>query len=252
MAGRSVLVTAGANGIGLHVARAFAGQGDRVHICDIDPAALEAATAEHASITGSLCDVADLAAVERWMGEAVARLGGIDVLVNNAGIAGPTASVESLTPADWERVLAVNLTGTFNVSRLAIPYLKRSASGVVLVMSSLAGKSGYPQRSVYATTKWGLIGFAKSLAMELGEHGVRVNAILPGAVEGPRADRVLQGRAEASGRSIEEVTREALANQSLKRFVDPAEIGVLAVFLASDAARSISGQAISIDNDARI
>jgi NAD(P)-dependent dehydrogenase (short-subunit alcohol dehydrogenase family) len=249
--GKRVLVTAGAGGIGLSITRAFAAAGAKVHICDIDADALAAVTGG-AAITGSACDVADLAAVERWVDEGARRLGGVDVLVNNAGIAGPTQSVEAMAPQDWERVLAVNLTGTFNVTRLAIPHLKRSAAGVVLIMSSLAGKSGYPLRSPYATTKWGLIGLTKTLAMELGDDGIRVNAILPGAVEGPRAQRVLQGRADAGGLSLEQVTQAALANQSLKRFVPPDEIAELALFLASDGARSISGQAISIDNDARV
>jgi NAD(P)-dependent dehydrogenase (short-subunit alcohol dehydrogenase family) len=249
MPAQRVLVTAGAGGIGLEIARAFAAGGARVHICDIDEAALTAVLAADARITGAVCDVADRTAVGRMVGEAVDTLGGLDVLVNNAGISGPTAPVESLEPGAWDQVLAVNLTGTFDVTRAAIPHLKRSPAGVILVMSSLAGKHGYPSRSAYATTKWGLIGFAKTLAMELGEDGVRVNAILPGAVEGPRAQRVFEGRASQSGRPIEEVRAGALANQSLKRFVGPDEVAALALFLASDAARGISGQAISIDGD---
>jgi enoyl-ACP reductase-like protein len=139
----------------------------------------------------------------------------------------------------------------FNVTRLSIPYLKQSGSGVIIIMSSLAGRFGYPDRSPYATTKWGLIGLTKTLSIELGEADIRVNAILPGAVEGPRLQHVFEGRASASGKSIAEVTKEALANQSIKRFVDPRDIAALAMFLASDSARSISGQMIPIDGDSQ-
>ena len=178
---------------------------------------------------------------------AVDTLGGIDVLVNNAGISGPTTPVEHLDPDHWEQVLAVNLTGTFNVTRLAIPHLKQSAAGLILIMSSLGGRFGYPNRSPYATTKRGLIGFAETLALELGADGIRTNVIAPGAVEGDRIRRVLQGRAETSGRTLDEVTADTLSIQAVKRFVDPADIAAMAVFLASERAKSISGQTIAID-----
>ena len=178
-------------------------------------------------------------------------LGGLDVLVNNAGIAGPTASVEQFDPDAWDAVLRVNLTGTFNVTRACIPHLKRATDGSILVMSSLAGRFGYPNRSAYSTTKWGLVGFTKTLSRELGDFGIRVNAILPGAVEGPRIEQVLAGRAQASGRSVEQERAAALGNQSIKRFVPPQEIAALALFLASSAGRSISGQILPIDGDSQ-
>jgi NAD(P)-dependent dehydrogenase (short-subunit alcohol dehydrogenase family) len=139
--------------------------------------------------------------VESFIKAATDTLGGIDVLINNAGIAGLTASVEEMAPDQWDAVLAVNLTGTFNVTRLATPHLKRSDAGVIIIMSSVGGRFGCPNRSPYATTKRGLIGLTETLAIELGGAGIRVNAIAPGAVEGDRIQSVLQGRAEASGRS---------------------------------------------------
>jgi NAD(P)-dependent dehydrogenase (short-subunit alcohol dehydrogenase family) len=181
--------------------------------------------------------------------EATAALGGLDVLVNNAGISGPTAPVEAMDPDAWDFVVRVNLTGTFNVTRLAIPYLKQSGSGVILNMSSVAGRFGYPNRSPYCATKWGLVGFTKTLSMELGGFGIRANAILPGAVQGPRLRKVFAGRASMSGQSVEEVRQEAMRTQSLKTMVDPDDVAALAVFLASDAAKSISGQIMPIDND---
>jgi NAD(P)-dependent dehydrogenase (short-subunit alcohol dehydrogenase family) len=249
--GQRVLVTAGAGGIGRAIATAFASAGARVHVCDVDAPALSALRAQAPAIGTTVCDIADRGAVQRMVAEAAAALGGLDVLVNNAGIAGPAASVADLDPDAWEAVLRVNLTGTFLVTQAAIPHLKQSAAGSIVVMSSLAGRFGYPNRSPYSTTKWGLIGFTKTLSRELGGFGIRVNAILPGAVEGPRLQQVFTGRASVSGRTVGEEEAAALANQSLKRFVDPADIASLAVFLASDAARSISGQMIPIDGDSQ-
>lgn len=249
--GQRVLITAGAGGIGRAIAMAFAAAGARVHACDIDAAALDDLRMQAPGVTTSVCDMADRRAVQGMVEEAVAALGGLDVLVNNAGIAGPTASVADMDPDAWDAVLRVNLTGTFTVTQAAIAHLKGSAAGSIIVMSSLAGRFGYPNRSPYATTKWGLIGFTKTLSRELGEFGIRVNAILPGAVSGPRIQRVFEGRASASGRSVAQEEAAALANQSIKRFVDPADIAALAVFLASDAARSISGQMIPIDGDSQ-
>jgi NAD(P)-dependent dehydrogenase (short-subunit alcohol dehydrogenase family) len=159
--GQRVLVTAGAGGIGRATATAFAAAGARVHVCDIDTAALNALSAQVPGITTSVCDVADRDAMQGMVHDVIATLGGLDVLVNNAGISGPTASVEDMDPAAWEAVLRVNLTGTFIVTQAAIPHLKHSAAGSIVVMSSLAGRFGYPNRSPYSTTKWGLIGFTR-------------------------------------------------------------------------------------------
>jgi NAD(P)-dependent dehydrogenase (short-subunit alcohol dehydrogenase family) len=252
---KRVLVTAGAAGIGRAIVQAFTTAGAAVHVCDLDGSALAELRAQLPGVTTSVCDIGERGAVEAMVAEAAAALGGLDVLVNNAGISGPTASVESMDPDAWEAVLRINLTGTFNVTRHAIPHLKRSGlesgDAAILVMSSLAGRFGYPNRSPYSTSKWGLIGFTKTLARELGEFGIRVNAILPGAVDGPRIERVLEGRAAASGRSVDEERAAALANQSIRRFVAPEDIGALAVFLASGAARSISGQIVPIDGDSQ-
>ena len=245
------LVTAGAAGIGRAIAQAFAAAGARVHVCDLDAAALQTLRADTPGISTSVCDIGDRAAIGTMVAEAVQALGGLDVLVNNAGIAGPTASVEQFDPDAWDAVLRVNLTGTFNVTRACIPHLKRATDGSILVMSSLAGRFGYPNRSAYSTTKWGLVGFTKTLSRELGDFGIRVNAILPGAVEGPRIEQVLAGRAQASGRSVEQERAAALGNQSIKRFVPPQEIAALALFLASSAGRSISGQILPIDGDSQ-
>jgi NAD(P)-dependent dehydrogenase (short-subunit alcohol dehydrogenase family) len=244
---RKVLITAGAAGIGKHIAAAFLAAGDDVYACDINSDALKTASTELPGLKTGVCDVTDRVQSKNMVLEAAEKLGGIDILVNNAGTSGPTAPVQDLDPDQWEQVLRVNLNGTFLATKHAIPYLIRSGSGVIIIMSSAAGRFGYPNRSAYSTAKWGLIGFMKTLSIELGAHDVRVNAILPGAVQGDRIQRVFEGRAKATGKSPEEVSALAMAKQSLKRLVDPDEIAGLAVFLASDAAKSISGQALGID-----
>jgi len=231
------------------MARSFAAAGARVAVIDVDAAGLESLRGELPGLVTGTCDLADLAQIEESVPRCLAALDGLDVLINNAGIAGPTALVEDYDPAEWERVMRVNLGGTFNVTRLAIPELKRSRGGSIINMSSAAGRFGYPQRSAYSASKWGIVGFTKTLAMELGEFGIRANAILPGPVAGERMERVLAGRAANSGRSVEEERAGGMRNQSLKYFTEAGEIAALALFLASDAARSISGQALPIDGD---
>lgn len=246
-----VLVTAGASGIGKEIARAFAAGGANVCVCDIDVKALETAAKDIPGLITTACDISKRPDIERMVADAVKGLGGLDVLVNNAGISGPTAPVEEMDPEEWEKVLQIDLTGTFNVTRLAIPHLKKSRAGVIINMSSIAGRFGYANRSPYCTAKWGLIGFTKTLSIELGEFGIRANAILPGAVGGARIEKVFEGRAEATRKPVEEIREEAMAVQSIKQFVDPKDIAALAVFLASDAGKSISGQMLPIDNDAQ-
>jgi len=244
-----VLITAGAGGIGREIARAFTAQGGKVYVSDIDEAALTAIRKDIPGVTAAHCDMASRTALERMVPEAVAALGGLDVLVNNAGIAGPTLPVDQMPPAEWDRVVAISLTAMFDVSRLAIPHLKKSKGGCIINLSSIAGRGGFPNRSPYAATKWGVIGLTKTLSMELGEWNIRANAIAPGAVGGERIERVFAGRASISGRSVEEEREHAMSVQSIKGFVDPKDIAALCLFLASDAAKAISGQVIPIDND---
>ncbi|WP_345797401.1 SDR family oxidoreductase [Castellaniella sp. MT123] len=246
-----VLITAGAAGIGKEIARAFTAGGAKVCVCDINEQALETAAKDIPGLKTIVCDISRRQDIERMVAAAADALGGLDVLVNNAGIAGPTAPVETADPDQWEAVMTVDVIGTFHVTRLAIPYLKKSAAGSIIVMSSVGGRFGYPNRSAYCTAKMGLIGFAKTLSRELGPYNIRCNAIAPGAVGGDRIERVLQGRADAEHKTLDEVRQAAMSIQSLKRFVDPKDIAALAVFLASEAGKSISGQVIPIDNDAQ-
>ncbi|HEY8624199.1 MAG TPA: SDR family oxidoreductase, partial [Casimicrobiaceae bacterium] len=215
--GARVLVTAGANGIGLATARAFAQQGARVHVCDVDGAALDALGTTDATLGRSVCDVADRASVARLFADVVRSFGGLDVLVNNAGIAGPTARCEDLDPEAWERTLAVNITGQFHCARLAIPYLRQSRNASIVNLSSAAGRFGFPLRTPYAASKWAVIGFTKSLSMELGPDGIRVNAVCPGSVAGPRIESVIADKAAARGVAPDVVRDAMVAKASLKR-----------------------------------
>jgi NAD(P)-dependent dehydrogenase (short-subunit alcohol dehydrogenase family) len=249
ISGLRVLITAGAGGIGLKVAEAFLREGARVHVCDVDDKALAGLKRSHPSLTASRADVADRGQVAALFKEALAALGGLDCLVNNAGIAGPTGPVHEINPEDWDRCLAVCITGQFNCARLAVPHLKQSRNASMINLASAAGKFGFPNRSPYAAAKWGVVGFTKTLAMELGGDGIRVNAILPGTVEGERIRRVFEAKAQVAGRSMAEIRAASLALASIKEMVQPEQLADMMVFLASPRGRTISGQAISIDSD---
>jgi NAD(P)-dependent dehydrogenase (short-subunit alcohol dehydrogenase family) len=250
--GLRVLVTAGASGIGRETARAFIAEGAKVHVCDVDPKALRALARSDPRITRTRADVADRKDVERLFREALKVLGRLDVLVNNAGIAGPTGRVEEIAPRDWDRCLAVNITGQFNCARLAVPYLRKSKNPSIVNLSSAAGRLGFSMRTPYASSKWAVVGFTKSLAKELGPDGIRVNAIQPGIVEGERINRVFEAKAKARGISFEEMREEALSFTSMRTSVTPQQIADAIVFICSPRGRTISGQAISICGDTQM
>jgi len=250
LVGKRVLVTGAASGIGAVIATHFADAGAGVHVCDSDAAALESFLAAHPGIGGTRTDVADAAGVERLFDEALARLGGLDVLVNNAGVAGPAGPVEEMDVEGWGRTLDVNLTGAFLCVRAAVPALKAAGGGSIAVMSSNAGTMGLPYRAPYVTTKWGLIGLVKTLAMEVGPHGIRVNAICPGDVEGERISRVIAREAENRGLSVDEVRAERTQAVSLRSMVTAADVARLVLFVCSGAGARISGQALLVDGNA--
>lgn len=249
-AGLRVLVTAGAGGIGAAIARAFLQSGARVHVCDVDPAGLARLSDAVPQATCSVADASSASDVDLVFSDVVATLGGLDVLVNNAGISGPTGKIEDIEAGDWERTVSVNLNSQYYFARRAVPLLRQSsAHPCVLAMSSVAGRLGYPLRTPYASTKWGIIGLTKSLAIELGPQGIRVNAILPGTVEGERMNGVIAARAAAEGVSAEEMRSQYLGRISLRRMVTVDDIAAMALFLCSPAARNVTGQAISVDGN---
>ncbi len=247
-----VLVTAGAGGIGLEIARAFVAEGARVHVCDVDKSSLRKLSRTDPKITRSVCDVSDRRQVAKLFRETLATLKGLDVLVNNAGIAGPTGKVDEIAPEDWDRTLAIDITGQFNCTRLAVPHLRKSRNASIVNLSSAAGRLGFPLRTPYSAAKWAVVGFTKSLAAELGPEGIRVNAIQPGIVAGERIDRVMANKAKARGISAAEMLKEALSVVSMRTTVTPQQIADQVVFLCSQRGRTISGQAISICGDTQM
>jgi NAD(P)-dependent dehydrogenase (short-subunit alcohol dehydrogenase family) len=251
MMNQRVLITAGAGGIGLAIAKAYVTAGARVHIADVNAAAVQEIIQQYPTITGTVGDISKPTDLDTLFHDVQKQLGGLDVLVNNAGIAGVTTPVTDYPIDTWNAVVNINLTGTFMVTQRAIPLLKQSPAGSIIVMSSLAGRFGYANRVAYSTTKWGLVGFTKTLSLELGPFGITANSIHPGAVDGPRIQTVFEGRAKVSRRTVEEEIESAMANQSVKKFVDPADIAALALFLTGPNARTISGQMFPIDGDSK-
>jgi NAD(P)-dependent dehydrogenase (short-subunit alcohol dehydrogenase family) len=249
LTGARVLVTAGAAGIGRGIVEAFAAEGAKVFTCDVDAAGLATLPP---GIGHRVTDVADRAQVATLMEEAVGFLGGLDILVNNAGIAGPTGKVEEINPEDWDRCLTVCLTSQFNLARLAVPHLRQSSNASIVNLSSAAGHLGFALRSPYAAAKWGVIGFTKSLSIELGEAGIRVNAILPGLVAGDRQRRVLEAKAQQRGLPFAEVEKAAFSYVSIKDYVTPQQLADQIMFICSPRGRTISGQAIAVDGDTRM
>jgi NAD(P)-dependent dehydrogenase (short-subunit alcohol dehydrogenase family) len=242
--GQRVLITGGGSGIGRAMAEAFADAGARVWVTDRDAGAL-ADLPE--GWRGTVCDAADEAGVAALFEEVEAALGGLDTLCANAGTAGPTARIEDVALAEWRACVSVNLEGAFLAARAAAPMMKRQGAGAIVLTSSTAGLFGYPNRAPYAAAKWAVIGLMKTLAMELGPCGIRANAICPGAVEGPRMEGVLAREAAAKGTTRDAIYAGYASGTSMRTWVEARDIAAMAVFLASDAARRVSGQVIAVD-----
>lgn len=241
---KRVLITAGGSGIGRAMAEAFHKAGARVWVADVDAGALASCppTWERTPL-----DVCDEAAVEALFARIRASWGGLDILCANAGIAGPTAPIETIEVAAWRHCLAVNLEGAFLFAKHATPHMKTQRSGAIILTSSTAGIYGYPNRAPYSASKWAINGLMKTLAMELGPYGIRANSICPGAVEGPRMEAVMAREAAAKGTTRDAIYAGYAGGTSMRSFVSAEDIAAMAVFLASDAARLVSGQIIAVD-----
>lgn len=244
--GLRVVVTAGASGIGRAIADMLIAHGARVHVCDISQAFIDDFRKAQPEAGASLADVADDADVDRLFDDAAATLGGLDALVNNAGIAGPTGAVDEIAPAEWRRCLEVCLTGQFLCARRAVPMIRAAGGGAIVNMSSAAGRFGYAYRTPYSSAKWGVIGLTHSLAKELGPDNIRVNAILPGIVEGPRMTGVIDARAKQLGVPYAEMAQQYLAKVSLRRMVSPDDVAAMVLFLLSPSGANVSGQPIGV------
>lgn len=247
MPAQRVMITAAASGIGRAIAKAFAADGARVHICDVNEEALASFRKQFPNIPAAHVNVQNETEVDQWFNQALKDLGGLDVLVNNAGIKGPTAQVEDIAYADWRQCIEVCLDSHFLCAKRAVPVMKKQKSGSIINLSSNAGQFGFGNRTPYAAAKWAVIGLTKSMAIELGPHGIRCNAICPGSVKGDRINRVIQAEADMRKVPFDEVAKEIVWNQSISRFVEPEEVADLCLFLASPRASMINGEDIAID-----
>jgi NAD(P)-dependent dehydrogenase (short-subunit alcohol dehydrogenase family) len=242
-----VLISGGASGIGRCTAERFLAQGDAVHICDVSRELVDDFLAANPGATGTVADIGVRADVDRVFADFEKLYDRLDVLVNNAGIAGPSAPVDEHDEDGWDKCIQVNLSGTFYMTRRAVPLLRQRGGGAIINISSTAALHGYPLRSAYAASKWAMMGLMKTWAMELGPEGIRVNAVCPTSVEGARIDAVIRRDAEQRGLPVEQVRDVYLRQTSMRTFVTPDDVADTILFLASDAASKISGQSISVD-----
>jgi len=247
MENKRVLITAGGSGICRTVAEMFIKNKAKVHICDVDQAVLNEFKALYPETGISRCDVSDQKQVSQLFADADDSLGGLDILINGAGIGGPAGTVDQIDIPAWDQTIAVNLNGTFYCTRLAVPRIKKAGRGSIINFSSTAGFLAYALRSPYAAAKWGIIGFTKTLALELGKDGIRANAICPGVVEGDRMDRVIEKEAKVRGVSVQEVRENYTRGNALKTFINPEEIASTILFLCSEQGSKITGQSIAVD-----
>ena len=244
--GQIAIVTAAGGGAGAVIAARLAGAGAQVFACDVNAQGLDDLASRNPAIHTIPADVGD----EAGIGDIVRRAGGrIDLLVNNVGIAGPTANAEDITLQDWNESIRVNLTSHFLFARAVIPGMKAQRSGLILNISSGSAKVGLPLRLPYVVTKGAVLSLTKNLARELGPHGIRVNAILPGAIRGDRINRVIDAKASALGVDRNEYERQLLRYVSLRTMVEPDDIAAMIAFLASPAGARISGQMIGVDGN---
>jgi len=243
------VVTAGASGIGLAIAQKFLTQGSQVFICDIDEQALETTLGDHSGLEGAVADVGVPDSVEAFFEHALSTMGGVDVLVNNAGIGGPRANIEDIAYTDWDDCIRVNLSSMFYCAKQVIPTMKKQGGGCILNIATTSARTGLPNRLPYVASKVGVLGLSHNLARELGPFNIRCNVILPGAIDNPRGRMLTELKAEERGVSVEQQEQEDLQYKSMRTRIQPSEVGDMAVFLASDRARHITAQEIAVDGN---
>ncbi len=245
--GTRVLVTAGSDGIGKAVASAFSEAGARVHICSRTREKLMACASKLPRVTYTVADAANWEDVRRVFDDVEREMGGLDFLINNAGVAGPTARVDEVDVEDWAKTIHTNIDSQFFCTKLAAPMMMRAGGGSIVNIGSTASLFAYPYRTPYAASKWAVIGITQSVALELGEYKIRVNAVCPGCVEGPRIDGVITREAAELRRTPEEVRSGYMRQTALHTFIDARDIADMCLYLCSPMGAKISGQAMVID-----
>lgn len=247
IADKRVVVTAAGSGIGKTIASTFADHGGRVFGCDVTTHGVSAIVSRHGKDAAIMADVSDAAQVDTLFDAATNYLGGLDIMIACAGIAGPTGKIQDIEPDAWDACVGVNMRGAYLCARRSVPMLEAAGGGSLILFSSTAGLAGYPLRTPYAASKWGIVGMAKSISEEAGPQGVRVNAICPGSVSGPRMDGVIEREAAKTGQTPDQVRAGYTDETALRTFVDAEDIANTILFLCSDAGRRIAGQAVAID-----
>jgi NAD(P)-dependent dehydrogenase (short-subunit alcohol dehydrogenase family) len=254
--GKVSIITGAGRGIGKAIALRFAREGAVVVATGSTEETIDSTAGEIREQGGRavsiLTDVSDEASVRSMTEEAIREFGQIDILINNAGVIGPTAPVVSVERAEWDHTLAVNLTGAYLCAKHALPVMIERRAGRIINITSVAGLGGYALRSAYSVSKWGMIGLTRSLALEVGRYDITVNAIAPGPVRGPRIDEVIRRRADEMGRPFEEVEQEYIAPIALQRMVDEEDIAAMTLFLCSEEGRNITGETITISGGYRV
>jgi NAD(P)-dependent dehydrogenase (short-subunit alcohol dehydrogenase family) len=257
MDGKVAMITGAGRGIGRKIALELARRGATVVLTDKNVGALdETAKLLSASLTSEnkvneqhMCREADVTALDQIASlcqDVAAHLKRIDILVNNSAIAGPTRPVAEVELGDWEGVLRINLTGAFICAKAVLPHMMERRSGKIINMASIVGKLAYAMRSPYAASKWGLIGFTKTLAEECGPYNIQVNAVCPGPVKGERIDEVIGARARELNIPAQDIEKEYVGKSCMKRMVTESEVASLVAFLASTDADAVTGEAIDI------
>lgn len=247
--GQKVAITGGGSGIGLAIARRLYAEGAQIAICDVNADALESVSSELPGTLTTVCDVSQASDVGRFFALIEAEWSGLDALINNAGIAGPTGGVDEITPDEFETCLRIGLLGQFNCAHFAVPLIRKNGGGSIVGMSSVAGKYGYAYRTPYSATKFGVVGLCQSLAKELGPENIRVNAIQPGFVSGPRMEGVITDRARQEGVPVETMRESYLSKVSMRRMVTEDDVANTVAFLLSPAGANLSGQNIAVDGN---
>ena len=231
------------------IAQKFLNNGAQVYICDIDKSALDKAICAHAGLNGAVSDVGNPESIESLFKKAIAAMGGIDVLVNNAGIGGPKSAIEDIDYEEWDDCIRINLSGMFYCAKQVIPAMKQQRSGCIINISTGSAKTGLPMRLPYVASKVGVLGLSHNLARELGEFNIRCNTILPGLMDNPRGRGLVAKHAEETGQSLEAAEEDFLKYIAMRTWIQPSEIADAALFLASDAAKHITAQEISVDGN---
>jgi NAD(P)-dependent dehydrogenase (short-subunit alcohol dehydrogenase family) len=251
LADKVAIITGGGYGIGKQIALLYGKAGAKIVIAarSVEPMKQTCAELERAGTRAVQVptDVSKEADCAKMVDETMKAFGRVDILVNNAGISGPTKRITEMSLAEWQETLDIDLTGTWLATRAALPVMDKQRSGIILNISSGAGRRGYPMRSPYAAAKWAMIGLTQTIAGEWGQRGIRCNCICPGAIEGDRIERVMRARAEALKQPYEQIRGAFLSQAAMNRMATEEEVARVALFLATDISAGMTGQTLNVD-----